>query len=335
MSVSYKGFDDGIIEFTLKNNDRMTVKVINIGCSITEILVPDNTGRSSNVVLRYDTLGEYFRNKYFLGAVVAPVAGRVEDAEFEIGDGKYSFAPNEGENLLHSGNLNLYNKIWKSDVEGDKVIFQYKMGDEFPGAPLIKVIYSLNDENELKLEYEIRSDAPSVVAPTNHTYFNLSNESTGDVGGHSIKSKAGHYMKMDQELIPKSVEKCDGIFDLGHGRRFKEVFESDDDQIRIANGGFDHYFIFDKGGRSVEVTEEESGRTLSVTTTSPGMVLYTGNNLDEKTGLQDRKSQKYAGFCLETQESPAALKMPIDHDVRMKEDDIYRRETVFSFGLKK
>src|SRR5699024_4310251 len=302
MNIEQKRLDNGTIEYTLTNNRGRTVKVINIGCSITEILVPDKTGRFSNVVLRYDTLGEYFRNEFFLGAVVAPVAGRVENAEFEIGDEKYSFAPNEGENLLHSGNLNLYNKIWESVVEGDKVIFQYKMGDEFPGSPLIKVIYSLNEENELKLEYEINVDGPSAVAPTNHTYFNLSNESAGDVGGHSVKSTAGHYLKMDEDLIPGSVEKCDGIFDLKDGRLFKDVFDSDDEQVRIASDGFDHYFIFDKSDHSVEVTEEESGRTLKVTTTSPGMVLYTGNSLDDNADLQNRKSGKYLGFCLETQE---------------------------------
>src|SRR5699024_9197725 len=117
MEVSYNKSAYGIIEYTLKNGSGMTVKVINIGCSITEILVPDDTGKFSNVVLGYDTLEEYFRNEHFLGAVVAPVAGRVKDAEFTIGEETFSIEANEGDHLLHSGSLNLYNRIWESSIE--------------------------------------------------------------------------------------------------------------------------------------------------------------------------------------------------------------------------
>src|SRR5699024_629507 len=208
---------------------------------------------------------------------------------------------NEGNHLLHSGNLNLYNKIWESSIEGERVVFQYRMGDEFPGKPLIKVMYSLDEDNALKLEYEVEADGSVIVAPTNHTYFNLSSD----------------------------------IFDLKNSIMFKDVFESDEDQIKISNGGFDHYFMYEGEGGSVEVREEGSGRTLKVMTSFPGMVLYTGNNLDENTGLKDRKPQKHAGFCLETQESPAALKLPLGFNVKIDEGETYKRETVFSFGVDK
>lgn len=335
MDISYERYENEIMEYNLKNNNGMTVKIINIGCSITEILVPDNTGKFSNVVLRYGTLDEYFRNEHFLGAVVAPVAGRVENAEFTIDDETFSFETNEGDHLLHSGNLNLYNKIWESSIENGKIVFRYKMGDEFPGKPLMKIMYSLGEDNALKLEYEAQTEASGIMAPTNHTYFNLSNDPAEDVSKQTVKSDVGGYLKMDGDLIPRSVEACIGVFDLRQGRRFKDVFESDDDQIGMANGGFDHYFMYEGGNRSVEVNDERSGRTLKVTTSFPGMVLYTGNNLDGSVGLKDRKSQKYAGFCLETQESPAALKLPLGFDVKIDEDEIYKRETIFSFGVNK
>jgi len=335
MNVLHEEHDNGIKEYTLTNNNGMTVKAINIGCSITEILVPDNKGDFSNVVLRYDTLEEYFRNEDFLGAVIAPIAGRVRDAEFEIGDESYSFTPNEGRNLLHSGELNPYNEIWESSIEEDKIVFQYKMDKRFPGDPLIKVMYSLNDENELKLEYEISAESKSIVAPTNHTYFNLSNVLEGDAGGHLVRSNTRSFLKVDEDLLPESVAVCEGVFDLKHGRLLKDVFESDDGQVGIAGGGFDHYFIFEKDEKEVEITEKGSGRTLKVTTTSPGMVLYTGNNLDGHVVLKDRKAQKHAGFCMETQESPAALKLPLDQDMRVEEEETYKRETVFRFGVEK
>src|SRR5699024_5548354 len=243
----------------------------------------------------------------------------------------YSFTPNEGRNLLHSGELNPYNEIWESSIEEDKIVFQYKMDKRFPGDPLIKVMYSLNDENELKLEYEISAESKSIVAPTNHTYFNLSNVLEGDAGGHLVRSNTrsflkmdedllqesvavcigvfylkhdnevsagsksivaptnhtyvnlsnvmegdagGHlvrsntrsFLKMDEDLLPESVAVCEGVFDLKHGRLLKDVFESDDGQVGIAGGGFDHYFIFEKDEKEVEITEKGSGRTLKVTT---------------------------------------------------------------------
>lgn len=324
-----KEHDKGIIEYILKNNNGMTVKLINVGCSITEILVPDRDGDYSNVVLRYETLEEYFRNEHFLGSVIAPIAGRLENAEFTIDDEVYSFTPNEGENLLHSGKLNPYNEIWDSSIEDDKVVFQYKVGNEYPGSPLFKVIYSLSDDNELKLEYEVIAESESAVAPTNHTYFNLGNEDTRD---HLVRSNTESYLKMNENLIAESVENCEGLFDLQQGQLFSDVFASDDEQISIANGGFDHYFIFEEDDKSVNITDKKSGRTMKVTTTFPGMVLYTGNNLDESVVLKDRKAQKYAGFCVETQSSPAALKLLPDQEISIDKENTYKKETVFSFS---
>ena len=324
-----KEHDKGIIEYTLKNNNGMTVKLINVGCSITEILVPDRDGDYSNVVLRYETLEEYFRNEHFLGSVIATIAGRLENAKFTIDDEVYSFTPNEGENLLHSGKLNPYNEIWDSSIEDDKVVFQYKVGNEYPGSPLFKVIYSLSDDNELKLEYEVSAESESAVAPTNHTYFNLGNEDTRD---HLVRSNIESYLKMNENLIAESVENCEGLFDLQQGQLFSDVFASDDEQISIANGGFDHYFIFEEDDKSVNITDKKSGRTMKVTTTFPGMVLYTGNNLDESVVLKDRKAQKYAGFCVETQSSPAALKLLPDQEISIDKENTYKKETVFSFS---
>lgn len=329
MNVKCKAHDKGIIEYILKNANGMTVKVINVGCSITEILVPDKNGDYSNVVLRYESLKEYFKNEHFLGSVIAPVAGRIENAEFNINNKVYSFTPNEGDNLLHSGELNPYNKIWDSSIENDKVVFQYKMGDEYPGTPLFTVKYSLSENNELKLEYEVSTESETIVAPTNHTYFNLGDE---DTGSHLIRSNTKSFLKMNENLIPESVEKCEGQFDLKQGRLFSDIFTSDDTQIGIAHGGFDHYFIFEEDNQSVYITDKKSGRTMTVKTTFPGMVLYTGNNMDENVVLKDRKSGKHAGFCVETQYSSARLELPHHQGMRIDAGVPYEKETIFSFS---
>lgn len=332
LSVTYKEHDKGIIEYILTNNNGMTVKVINIGCSITEILVPDKKGEYSNVVLRYDSFEEYFSNDHFLGAVIAPVAGRVENASFTINDEAYSFTANEGRNLLHSGGLNPYSKIWDSSAEDNKITFKFQMGNEFPGSPLFKVVYSLTEANELKLEYEVTAESESVAVPTNHTYFNLGSETDRNTENHVIKSNTESWLKMNEELIPSGIEHSEGLFDLKKGRVFSDVFSSDNEQIEIANGGFDHYFIFDEYDKSAVITDGKSGRTMKVSTTFPGMILYTGNNMDDTIRLQNRKAQKYAGFCVETQCTPAALKLPLNQQVRIEAGVPYKKETVFSFS---
>lgn len=335
VNVMTEKYSKGIIEYTLTNNSGMTVKVINIGCSITEILVPDSKGKYSNVVLRYENLEEYFKNEHFIGAVIAPIAGRLEGSEFNIDDEIYSFTPNENGNLLHSGDLNPYNEIWESSAEEGKVIFRYKMGAEYPGRPLIKVTYSLSDEDELKLEYEVSVESKSLVAPTNHTYFNLANGQDVNTESHLIRSNTSSYLKMKSNMIPESVEKCENLFDLKQGRLFRDIYTSDEEQIRTANGGFDHYFVFEKDDKTIDITEKNSGRTLRVTTNFPGMVMYTGNNMGENITLKDRKSQKNAGFCIETQESPSSLKLPLNQKITIDAGDIYLRETVFQFGLER
>lgn len=333
MRVTYKKHDEGIIEYILKNANGMTVKIINVGCSITEILVPDRNGEFTNVVLRYETLKEYFGNEHFLGSVIAPVAGRLESAEFIIDDELYSFPPNEGKNMLHSGEINPYNKIWDSFIEDNKITFKFQMGDEYPGSPLFKMVYSLSEENELKLEYEVTAESETVAVPTNHTYFNLGSEPDRNTANHVIKSNTESWLKMNNELIPKSIEQPEGLFDLREGRPFSEIFSSDDEQLEIANGGFDHYFIFDEDDKAAVITDAKNGRVMKVSTTFPGMILYTGNNMDETINLKDRKSQKYAGFCVETQCTPATLKLPLDQEVRIKAAVPYKKETVFSFSM--
>lgn len=333
MEITVENHEQGIKEYTLKNKQGMTVKVINVGCSITDIIVPDKNGNFSNVVLRYDNLNEYFTNDHFLGAVIAPVAGRLQNSTLSVDNKTYSYSPNENGNLLHSGTVNPYQQIWNSKVEDNRVKFQNDIGADYPGNPKIKITYSLSETNELTLQYDIEAESNTLAAPTNHSYFNLSNSKDGNTKNHIIKSNTSHYLKMNNQLIAESVEACNGLFDLSNGREFTEVFKSEDEQIKIANGGFDHYFIFEKNKPSTKIYDQESGRVMTVTTTFPGMVFYTGNNLTDSVKLKDRKSQKYAGFCVETQESPFSLTLPLNHTVNIDKGSHYQRQTVFKFEV--
>ncbi|MFA7744387.1 aldose epimerase family protein [Salinicoccus roseus] len=333
MKISEKKHKDGIVEYTMENSTGMKVELLNIGAGITGIHVPDRNGNFSNVVLRNDSLEEYRGNLHLLGATIAPVAGRVKGAEIEVDGQKYRFDKNDGNHTLHSGEVGVQNKAWESGIVEEtgveKVKFTTKI-DDYPGRPEVSILYSLGEDNALALEYAVRSAGPTAVAPTNHVYFNLNSDLEATVGNHFVKSSASHYLKMDDALIPESIEACEGIFDLREGRMLQEMFDSSDPQIEVANGGYDHYFLLE-GEDHFEVSEVDSGRKVTMTTNFPGLVFYTGNNLDEGLPLAGRKPQKYMGFCLEAQASPAAAHMDLGFRIEASGD--YRRRTVFRFSV--
>ncbi|MFC3418995.1 aldose epimerase family protein [Salinicoccus hispanicus] len=334
MKISEQHHDGDIILYTMENNNGMKVEVINVGASIIGIHVPDRNGKFSDVVLQNETLGEYYGNLHLLGATIAPIAGRVKDAEIRVDGETYPLERNEGSNALHSGEFGMQNKSWNSEIieaeDTYKVRFHTVIDDAFPGNPEVAILYSLNDENELKLEYEVDSAGATAVAPTNHVYFNLNSDKDQPVSNHIVTSDAGKYLKMDEALIPLSAERCEGIFDLSEGKRFEEVFNSDDDQIKIVNGGFDHYFLTDDGNH-FEVYEPGSGRKVSLKTDFPGLVFYTGNNLDDGLPLKDRNPKQYMGFCMEAQRSPAAQYLDLGFDIVSRDSEKW--ETVFSFSV--
>ncbi|MCG1009750.1 galactose mutarotase [Salinicoccus sp. ID82-1] len=334
MKITEQHHDNEIIVYTLENNNGMKVEVINVGASIIGVHVPDRDGNFRNVVLQNETIEEYYGNLHLLGATIAPIAGRVKDAEIKVDGQTYALEKNEGPHTLHSGGLGTQNKVWNSEIieAGDtyKVRFHTKIDGTFPGSPEMAILYSVNDENELKLEYEVDSAGGTAVAPTNHTYFNLNNDPDQTVSNHTVTSDAKQYLKMDEDLIPLSAEPCEGVFDLNEGERFADIFNSDDAQIRIANGGFDHYFLLDSDAR-FEVYEAKSGRKVSMKTDFPGLVFYTGNNLDGGLPLKGRESKQYMGFCMEAERSAAAQYLDLGFDIVSNGSE--RWQTVFSFSV--
>lgn len=334
MKISEQNHDADIILYTMENNSGMKVEVINVGASIIGIHVPDRDGKFSNVVLQNKTLEEYYGNLHLLGATIAPIAGRVKDAEIKVGDETYTLDSNEGRHTLHSGELGTQNKIWESEIiEVEniyKLRFHTKIDGSFPGNPEVSLLYSLNDDNELKMEYKVDSAGVTAVAPTNHVYFNLNNDPDQTVSNHVVESDADKYLRMDEKLIPLSAERCEGIFDLSEGKRFEDVFNSDDEQIRRANGGFDHYFLLNANDR-FEVSEEKSGRKVNMKSDFPGLIFYTGNNLDDGLPLEGREPKQYMGFCMEAQRSPAAQYLDLGFDIVSRGKEKW--QTVFGFSV--
>jgi aldose 1-epimerase len=295
-------------------------------------------------VLGYDSLEQYFDNESHFGAIVGRYANRIAKGEFEL-DGKiFTLPQNEGSNCLHSGPQNFSTVVWDAATlhgeseMGIELRHKSKHGHNgFPGTVRTIVRYFLNDRNELIIEYEATTDKTTVINLTNHSYFNLSGNHKKDVLRHRLKLAANRFTPVSANLIPVSdiYEVKDTVMDFREFREIGERIDEPDKQLEIA-GGYDHNYILDhKSGQlgiAAIVQEPESGRSMEVRTTLPGVQFYTANHFDGSiVGKSGIRYQKHTGFCLETQHFPDSPNRPDFPSTVLRPGQTYRHTTVFRF----
>lgn len=321
--------------FTLKNNNGLEIQITNFGGIITKILMPDKVGKVEDIVLGFDTLEEYIFNPPYFGCITGRVAGRIKNAQFEL-DGKvYLLSSNQGQHHLHGGFKGFNSKLW--DVvhsENNLLVLKYCSidGEEgYPGNLELEVNYRLTNENELHIEYRATTDKATPVNLTNHSYFNLSGKA--DVLDHRIQIEADHYLETDIELIPTG--RCLPVaFTAYDFQREKSIGED----IKTTNGGYDDTFVLEQSdGRLqfiAQATDPESGRSLEVLTTEPGLVFYSGNFLENCHGKNGKIYQKHSGFCFEMQHFPDTPNRPEFPTVILRPGEQYQQHTMFRFLVK-
>lgn len=330
--------------FTVRNKNGFEVSCMNYGCVITKILATNRKGRYEHVVLGYDTLEEYGYNSKYLGAVVGRVAGRIKEGSFCLGEDIYQVTTNEKNNHLHGGSKGFSNVLWDAtlleDMEETTIEFTYlsKDGEEgYPGNLSMKVAYTIsNDRDELSITYTAISDKNTLVNPTNHSYFNLSGNLNRDVLNHQLTMNSREYLELNDELLPtgRLVPVDDTVFDFRKNRKIKDGVHSDHPQNILVGHGYDHPFLLDDNKKSVIVlTEEESGRKLTVETTESAVIVYTGNNLDSNESMRGIRLRNHLGVCLETQGPPDSIHHPHLKSVLLHAGDEYKSKTVYTFGV--
>lgn len=330
--------------FTLTNSKNMAIDIINFGGIIVSILVPDKDGNIDDVTLGYRQLDKYIDNDGYLGALVGRHANRIEDACFELNGKVYELMKNDGGNHLHGGGIGLHNVAWKAETliqDGlEKLVLTHTSPDgeeNYPGKLDVKVEYTLSEENELKIDYSAVSDKDTVVNLTNHAYFNLSGHNSGDVLKHQLYINADEFTPVNDECIPigeiRSVKGT--VMDFTKRKGFAEGLKSEDEQI-VNGQGYDHNWVLNTKGNINEVAAElydpESGRTMQVFTTKPGIQFYSGNHLSEKLiGKENAVYRKRSGLCLETQYFPNAMKHKNFPSPILKANQEYRHITIYKF----
>lgn len=332
-------------EYTLTNNSGMSVSILDFGGIITKIMAPDRHGNLENVVLGYKNYQEYESNPNYFGAIIGRVAGRIQGASFELDGKTYPLEANNGENHLHGGPEGFHQILWKvspfqSESEvGLKLTHESADGEGgYPGNVEITVFYSLNNDNQLTMNYAASSDQTTPLTLTNHSYFNLSGDLKDIIQEQKVTLDSSRFVELDRHLIPTGkINHVGGTpFDFRNGLELGTGFNSTFEQNILVGNGYDHYFIFDNTAEEKVILEDSSsGRRLSVKTNQPGMVMYTSNALAEGLELTEGPSRTYQGVCFETQGSPASLHHEGFPNIVLGAGEKYEQQTVFTFGIKK
>lgn len=333
----------------LVNANGIEMTVIGYGGIIQTLRVPDREGRLEDIVLGFDSLESYLGEHPYFGAIVGRYGNRIANGEFTLDGQRYVLAKNNGPNHLHGGLEGFDNALWDvapfQDARGNGLVLTYTSpaGEEgYPGTLSATVTYTLTDADELIIDYLATTDAPTPVNLTQHSYFNLAGEGTGDILGHIVTIDADRYTPVDSTLIPTGeIAAVEGTpFDFRSPLPIGERIEQPgDDQLRYG-GGYDHNFVLNgqRGGDTptfaARVVEPRSGRVMEVLTTEPGMQFYSGNFLDGT--LTGKRGAAYAhrhGFAMETQHFPDSPNQPGFPSTILRPGEEYRSRTVYRFSV--
>jgi aldose 1-epimerase len=337
-----------ITRVTLRNKGGVEIDAISYGATITRWIVPDRAGQMADIVLGFDAAERYLKgDSPYFGAIVGRYGNRIGNARFTLDGRTYTLAANDGINHLHGGKRGFDKVIWdvesERDTRGPRVVFTRTSpdGEEgYPGALKVRIAYTLTHANELIVDYEATTDKPTVVNLTQHSYFNLAGQGSGDILGHELRINADRFTPVDKTLIPTGeLAPVDGTpFDFRKPTAIDARIKSEHPQMQFGRG-YDHNWVLARTGSGLstaaEVHEPKSGRTLQVQTTEPGLQFYTGNFLDGSlTGKDGRVYRHRYGFCLETQHFPDSPNKPKFPTTTLRPGETYRSQTVFATGVK-
>jgi len=333
--------------YTLTNRNGVEARITNYGAALVSLKVPDRDGKVDDVVLGYDTLEGYVSDKAYFGATVGRYANRIAGGSFVLNGSTYSLAINNRPNHLHGGEKGFNKRVWTaegaSSGAGQALALTYvsKHGEEgYPGNLTVRVVYTLTDKNELKIDYTATTDKDTVLNLTNHSYFNLAGQGNGDILDEELFLAADRFTPVDENLIPTGeLRKVSGTpFDFTTPTAVGARINQDDQQLKIGKG-YDHNFVLNgKAGElklAARLYAPKTGRVLEVWTTQPGVQFYTGNFLD---GTAQGKGGKPYGFrsglCLETQHFPDSPNHPEFPSTVLKPGQHFRSTTIYKFSTK-
>jgi aldose 1-epimerase len=329
--------------YELRNNTGTTIKITNIGATITSILTPDRNGIIEEVTLGFNNPLDYISEKYksncpYLGTTAGRFANRIDHGRFSLNEKCYQLACNNGDHHLHGGPEGFHFKLWHGELVNsngkDSLVLRLNsphMEEGYPGNLEVKLTFTLTDHHELIMEYYAETDQATPVNLTNHAYFNLSGKKE-TILDHEAMIIADFYTPKVNSIPTGEIAPVeDTPFD------FRTFHKIGDRFAQLEEDAYDHNFVLnlEEGilSPAAIVFENNSGRLLEVFTTMPGIQFYSGYYLDGSHARGDRKFDKFEGFCLETQYFPDSPNKPDFPTCIATPERPFQHTTVYKFGV--
>ena len=325
--------------YTLSNDNGLKVKIMTYGATITAVEVPDRDGKIENVTLRRDSLDDYLAENPYFGSTIGRYGNRIAKGKFTLDGVEYTLAVNNEPNHLHGGAKGFDKVVWTAErVESEGSVgvkFSYVSpdGEEgYPGTLSAAVTYSLNNDNELKMDYTATTDKPTVCNLTNHSYWNLGPAAAGGILDHQMMINADGFLPVDDGLIPLGT--VDPVKDTPMDFTEPKTIGARIDQVE---GGYDHCYVLNRKPEEemclvAKIVAPGNGRVMEIFTTEPAVQFYTGNFLDGTITAAGATYEKNHAFCLETQHYPDSPNQPDFPTTVLRPGETYRHTTVHKFS---
>lgn len=319
---------------TITSKDGFKAEILDYGATIRSIIVPDKNGDLVDVVLGYDTLGEYFENDGYLGATIGRFGNRIRNSKFTLNGKEYQLAANDGVNHLHGGMVGFDKRVWDVAETENSLVYTLVSpdGEEgYPGTLKTTVAFSWVGDG-LQIEYNAVCDKDTIVNLTNHSYFNLNGK--GDIHSHLLTINADTFTINDEQCVPTGeIVNVEGTaMDFRTEKAIGKDADSDEICVKLS-GGYDSNYVLNSVSPACIVRSEENGIVMKVTTTEPGVQLYTGNMTSDRIGKNGVKFGRRCAFCLETQHYPDCVNHPEWPSCILKAGEKFNSTTTYSFSV--
>jgi len=340
--TTFGKIDDTPVQlYTLTNKNGLVAKITNYGAIVTELHVPDRNGTLADIVLGFDSLDGYVNGRSYFGAIVGRVANRIRNAEFTLDGKHYTLEANDKPHHLHGGKRGWDKVVWSvlpiDTAEGPALELTYvsKDGEEgYPGTVTAKTVYTLTNDDELKVEMQATTDKTTLVNMAHHSYWNLSGHNSGTILDHELTLYADQYTPGTPMVPDGRIQPVKGTpFDFTNAKAIgKELKQAGGSPI-----GYDHNFVVtgvpNQFRPVARLKDPKTGRVMTVSADQPGVQFYTGNFLDGSARGKGATYVQYAALCLETQKFPNAINVPAWHNQAIvRPGEVYRHVMVHTFS---